>query len=50
VKKEGFDENNEILARFVDLLQDLSNKMIRLEKNLQNQQAAPSSQQIFQLR
>lgn len=36
VKKEGVNENNEIPARFVDLLQDLSNKMIRLEKNLQN--------------
>jgi len=35
-KKEGGIENNKILVRFVDLLQALSNKMIRLEKNLQS--------------
>jgi hypothetical protein len=36
-KKEGGSENNEMSARFDDLLQDLSNKMIILEKKLQNQ-------------
>jgi hypothetical protein len=37
VKKEATDENSEVPSRFVDLLQELTNKMIRLEKNLQNQ-------------
>jgi len=36
-KKEMGAENIEVLARFINLLQHLCNKMVRLEKNLQNQ-------------
>lgn len=41
-KKEGCSEINEIHARFV------SNKVIRLEKNLQKQQVVQTNQRTFQ--
>lgn len=35
-KKEKQEDVEELPSRFVDLLQDLSNKVVKLEKNLQN--------------
>ena len=36
-KKESESENDEMSTRFMDLLQDFNNKMLCLEKILQNQ-------------
>ena len=40
-KKESESENDEMSTRFMDLLQDFNNKMLCLEKSLQNEYASP---------
>jgi hypothetical protein len=40
----------ELPAKIVDLLHDFSNKMVKMEKNMQSQQSAPTNQKPFQPR
>jgi hypothetical protein len=46
-KKEG-NETDEVPTKFVNLLQYFSNKMVRIEKNLQNQHTASGNHCTFQ--